>query len=124
MKPLYVVLLQSDARIAERLASALSNTSCTVHHAGSLTELRRLLAQHQSCKVILDIEAASLPELQHLCKQFPHTYVVCTHRLADENMWTAAMNAGASDICASSDIPAIVRSAVGSMSSARSAVAA
>ena len=124
MQPLYVVLLQSDAQIAEKLASAFSNTSCTVHLAGSLMELHRLLAQHECCKVILDMEAASLPEVQHVCKQFPRTSVVCTHRLADEAMWTAAMNAGAVDIYASSDIPAIVRSAVGSVSPVRNVAAA
>jgi hypothetical protein len=36
---------------------------------------------------------------------------VCTHRLADERMWTDALAAGAADCCHSSDVRAIVMAA-------------
>jgi hypothetical protein len=36
---------------------------------------------------------------------------VCTHRVADEEMWAAALNAGASDMCPAFDTKAIVLSA-------------
>jgi len=34
--------------------------------------------------------------------------VVCTHRLADEEIWTNVMNAGASDCCLPSDVNGIM----------------
>ncbi len=123
MQPLYAVILQSDGRIAKSLASALSNYSCSVEVADSLLELRRLVARHRAEIAILDMEVAPLSEVKQLSCEFPQTAIVCTHRLADEDMWTAALTAGAADICASSDVPSIVRSAMGSAASSRAAAA-
>jgi len=33
---------------------------------------------------------------------------VCTHRVADEEMWASALAAGASDMCSSTDVDGIV----------------
>lgn len=71
-----------------------------------------MIAQQRTGVAILDIEAASLAEVQRLTKEFPHSSIVCTHRLADEDMWVAALRAGALDVCASSDVAGIIRSAV------------
>jgi DNA-binding NtrC family response regulator len=112
MQSLDVVLLQGDAKVAESLAAALSHVFGSVQQARTLREFRSLVARQQTGVAILDIEAASLAEVQRLTQEFPHSCIVCTHRLADEGMWIAALQAGALDVCASSDIPGIIRSAV------------
>jgi hypothetical protein len=60
---------------------------------------------------VLDIEASSLAEVERLHGEYPGVSIVCTHRVADEEMWAAALNAGASDMCPSFDTQGILRSA-------------
>jgi len=122
MQPLNVVLLQSDSRVAQSLVSALANTFSSVRQVQSLAELRSSIAKHRAGVAILDMEAASMSDVEHLSREFPKACIVCTHRLADEYMWTAAVNAGAADVCPPSDTRAIVRSAQNA-SIARSAAA-
>jgi len=112
MQPLNVVLLQSDSRVAQSLVSALANTFSSVHQVQSLGELRTSIAKHRAGIAILDMEAASLSDVEHLSREFPKACIVCTHRLADEDMWTAAVNAGAVDVCPPSDTQGIVRTAL------------
>lgn len=112
MQPLNVVLLQSDPGAAQSLASALSNSFRSVQQVHSLGELHTHVARHRTGVVIVDMEAVSIPEVKHLTREFPHTSVVCTHRLADEELWTAAMDAGAADVCPPSDTRGIIRAAL------------
>jgi hypothetical protein len=69
------------------------------------------------------MEAASISDVEHLSREFPKARIICTHRLADDNMWTAALNAGAADICPPSDTRGIVRAALGDAEMKRSAAA-
>lgn len=112
MQPLNVVLLQSDSRVALSLVSALANTFSSVHQVQSLGELRTSIAKHRAGIAIMDMEAASLSDVEHLSREFPKACIVCTHRLADEDMWTAAVNAGAVDVCPPSDTQGILRAAL------------
>ena len=123
MQSLDVVLLLGDAQVAKSLSAALSHVGGSVQQARSLGEFRKIFAQHQPHVAILDIEAASLAEVHDLTQRFPHSCIVCTHRLADEDMWIAALEAGALDICASSDIPGIIRSALTNYATAHAAAA-
>jgi DNA-binding NarL/FixJ family response regulator len=113
MPSLHVVLLQSDSQVAQSLFSALSNSFDSVHLARSLSELRTTIVRHRARIAILDLERASLSDVKGLSRDFPGASIICTHRCADEEMWTAALNAGASDVCPSSDTSGIVRAAVG-----------
>jgi len=113
MPSLHVVLLQSDSGVVQSLVSALTNRFDSVHLACSLSELRNSIARHRAHVVILDLEQTSLSEVRTLCGDFPAACIVCTHRCADEEMWTAALNAGASDVYPSSDTSGIVRAALG-----------
>jgi DNA-binding NarL/FixJ family response regulator len=122
MQSLNIVLLQSDPGAARSLASALSNSFSSVQEVHSLADLRTHIARHRVGVVILDMETVSLPEVKQLTREFPHACVVCTHRLADEEMWTAALDAGAADVCPPSDTSGIVRTALHSV--ARTHVAA
>jgi|SRR5271170_1781379 len=115
----HVVLLQSDSLVRQSLVSALSNSFDSVHLARSLSELRSSIVRHHARIAILDLEQASLSDVKGLSRDFPGAFIVCTHRCADEDMWTAAVNAGAADVCPASDTNGIVRAALGSAGTQR-----
>ena len=123
MQALDVVLLQSDSRVAQSLVSALSGSCASVHQVDSFGELRSSIAKHRAGIAILDMEAASISDVERLSREFPKTCIVCTHRLADEEMWTTAVDAGASDVCPPSDTRSILRAALRNTSSTHSAAA-
>jgi DNA-binding NtrC family response regulator len=123
MQPLNVILLQSDSRIAQSLVSALANTFSSVRQVQSVGELRSSIAKHRAGIAILDMEAASLSDIEHLSREFPKACIVCTHRLADEDMWAAALNAGAADVYPPSDTRGILRTALRNSSATQSAAA-
>jgi DNA-binding NtrC family response regulator len=111
MQALSIVVFQSDPRLAQALAATLSLHYHEVHAADSLDELRIAIRRHRAEVAILDVETSSLSEVQHLHREFPGLSIVCTHRVADEEMWAAALNAGASDMCPAFDTKGIVMSA-------------
>jgi DNA-binding NarL/FixJ family response regulator len=111
MKPLTVVVAQSDPKSAESLAASLHSHFKAVHIARDLEELRRSIAKHRADLLVVDLELASLPQVEQLRKEMPATEVVCTHRLADEELWAGALAAGALDCCHTSDIRSIVLAA-------------
>jgi DNA-binding NtrC family response regulator len=123
MQPLHVVLLQNDSGAAQLIASALANTFTAVRRVQSLGELRSSIAKHCAGVAILDMEAASISDVEHLSREFPTARIVCTHRLADEDMWTAAVNAGAADIFPPSDTRGILRAALQNASLTQTAAA-
>jgi DNA-binding NtrC family response regulator len=123
MQPLNVVLLQSDSRVAQSLVAALANSCSSVRQVESLSELRSNIAKHRAGIAIVDMEAASISDVEHLSREFPKACIVCTHRLADEDMWTAAVSAGAADVCPPSDTRCILRAALRNGSVAHSAAA-
>jgi len=88
-----------------------------------LGELRNSIEKHVAGIAILDMEAASISDVEHLAREFPKARIVCTHRLADEDMWAAALNAGAADVCPPSDTRGILRAALGNTVMNQSAAA-
>lgn len=111
MKPLSVVVAQSSAKVSETLAKSLYNHFRVVTTAGSLSDLMHSIPKHRADVAIVDLELADIRQVEQLVRQFSSTTVVCTHRLADEKMWTDALAAGAADCCNSSDVRAIVLAA-------------
>jgi DNA-binding NarL/FixJ family response regulator len=122
MQPSNVVLLQSDPTVAQKLASSLADSFHRVHVARSLDELRHAAAKHRPFAVILDLESATLGDVESLKREFGGIRVICNHRVADEEMWTQTLNVGADDCCPSSDMRGILSAAV--RNSAQSRVAA
>ena len=118
-----VVLLQGNPEIAQSLAASLLSSFRSVHAVRSLEELRAGILKHRARVVILDMEMAPLPEVERLSHEFPGLSVVCTHRLADEEMWTAALSAGASDICPTYDTHGILTAALHNARPTRSVAA-
>jgi len=111
MQPLNVVLLQSDAGTVRTLSASLSNYFRSVREARSVADVRASVKKRSAQVIILDMEVASLPDVERLSHDFPGVSIVCNHRLADEKMWAATLGAGAVDCCASSDPHSILEAA-------------
>ncbi|HMK22086.1 MAG TPA: hypothetical protein VK466_07105 [Terriglobales bacterium] len=111
MQALTILIFQRDPRLAQALASTLCLHFHSVHVVSSMDELRAVTARFRADVAVLDIEQSSLSEVARLHREFPGLSIVCTHRVADEEMWTAALNAGASDMCPAFDAQGILRSA-------------
>jgi DNA-binding NtrC family response regulator len=111
MQALSIIAFQRDPRLAQALAATLSLHYHSVHAANSIEELRSSIARYRADVAILDIESSCLAEVERLHREFPAVSIVCTHRVADEEMWAAALNAGASDMCPAFDTNGILQSA-------------
>ena len=85
-----VVLLQCDREIQRSLTSALSHSFPFVHQVESVSELRYRIGKYPGGVAIMDMEKASFSDVERLSQDFPAASIVCTHRCADEEMWTAA----------------------------------
>jgi DNA-binding NtrC family response regulator len=107
-----IVVLQRDPALTQSLVSALGSSFHAIHQVGSLGEFRNSIAKHRAAVAILDMETASLSDVERLSREFPAANIVCIHRCADEQMWAAALNAGASDLYPSADTGGIVRAAL------------
>ena len=106
-----IVLLQSDPKIAQTLATLLSNSFHRVHVAASIDELRHAAAKHHPSAIVLDLESAPITEVEALMKEFEGVRVICNHRVPDDEMWTRTLSVGAEDCCPSSDMRAILSAA-------------
>jgi DNA-binding NtrC family response regulator len=111
MQSATVVLLQNDPKTSQSLVKSLCSSFHSIHPVRSLGELRTNIAKHRAQVVILDMELASIEDVERLSREFPGTCIICTHRLADEQMWTAALNAGAADIVSAGDCRGILSAA-------------
>jgi DNA-binding NarL/FixJ family response regulator len=109
-----VVVLEKDPGVARSLAGGLRG-HFSVHVTGSHEELRENVARNHPQAVVLNIEHWRLTEVESLHQDFPHLPIVCTHRVPDEEMWMAALAAGASDVCPTDDIGNVLTSVLRSM---------
>jgi DNA-binding NtrC family response regulator len=115
-----VVVLEKDPGVARSLAGGLRG-HFSVHVAGSHEELRDNVARNRPEAVVLNIEHWHLTDVESLHRDFPQIPIVCTHRVPDEEMWMAALSAGASDVCQTDDVGNVLTSVLRSMT--RSAAA-
>jgi DNA-binding NtrC family response regulator len=111
MQSVSVVLLQKDPKTSQSLMKSLCSSFHSIYPVRSLGELRTNIARHRAQVVVLDMELASIDDVERLSREFPGTCIICTHRLADEEMWTAALNAGAADIVSAGDCRGILNAA-------------
>lgn len=123
MKPVNVVVASNDPIAASRLAASLNQHFRSVAVARSLQEARAAITKNRAQLAVVDLETLGLPEVQQLCREFRHVRVICTHRLADEEMWAAALAAGAIDCCYDADVPSIVQAVNRNMARAHSSAA-
>lgn len=118
-----VVVLERDPKVAQHLACGLSPHFQTIHLVESRDELREKLARVDPKALVLDIEFEKLADVQNLRRDFPQLPIVCTHRIPDEEMWMAALDAGANDVCPANDVENVLMSVLRSMASAQGAAA-
>jgi DNA-binding response OmpR family regulator len=116
-----VIVFETDPRVAQTLAGKLSTHFHAVHLTHSGDELRRRVASNHPEAVVLDMEASRLTDVRSLHRDFPLLPIVCTHRLPDEELWIAALEAGASDVCQSNDAQNVVTSVLRSVAVAKAA---
>jgi DNA-binding NarL/FixJ family response regulator len=99
MKTLCVVLYQNDPGTAQTLGVSLSQHFDSVHLARSYEEVFLAVTRQRADVLVLDLETSGAGEVERLHHEFPSLCIVGTHRLADDELWTDAVNHGASDIC-------------------------
>lgn len=108
MLPMSVIVAQGDARCAQSMAAFLHGHFQKVSVASSLEELRRGIAKQRADIAIVDLELIEVNDVEELHHEFPPTCIICTHRLADEELWTASLAAGAEDCCLPDDVRGIL----------------
>jgi DNA-binding response OmpR family regulator len=96
----HVLIVESDSRVARSLSSRFHS----IHLSRSGKELRDRVTNNPPEAVILDLEQSHLSDVQSLHQEFPLLPIVCTHRIPDEELWVAALDAGASDVCSPDDV--------------------
>ncbi len=114
-----VVVLESDPQVAQSLAGGLSSHFNSVLLTRSEDELRERIARNRPEVVILDMESSRLTDVRNLHRDFPTLPIVCTHRLPDDELWIAALEAGASDVCPADDVPKVLNSVLRNVAMAR-----
>ena len=95
MRPLNAVIAQSSAKAIEQLIKPLNQHFRSVYTAHDLQELRAFIAGHHADVAIVDLELITMEQLRQLATEFAGATIICTHRLADERLWTDALEAGA-----------------------------
>ncbi len=120
MRSLNVVVASHDSQTAMQLAASLNQHFHSVSVANSLEEMRRAIPKHRAQLAIVDLELASLTDVEQLSHEFGHTSIVCTHRIPDEEMWASALAAGAIDCCQNADASGIVQAVTRNVRLARS----
>src|ERR1700750_593853 len=110
MAPKNVVLYQEDAAAAEKLAVTLSQYFPSIHLTRNRKEIRPALAQYHAEVLVLDVETSEDRELELLIRASPVLYIVWTHRLANDELWTDALSQGAHDMCVPWNTEDVVRS--------------
>jgi len=108
MLPMTVIVAQSNARCAESMAAFLHAHFDSVLVASSLEELRREVPRHRADVAIVDLELIDVNDVEELHGEFPSTCIICTHRLANEEVWTASLAAGAEDCYLPDDVRGIL----------------
>jgi DNA-binding NtrC family response regulator len=104
-----ILIAHRDRGTAQALATALHARFPSVRMAGSLQELEAAIPKYKADAVVCDLETVDLDSVNRLAKG-THIIVICTHRVPDEAMWIASLEAGATDCCAASDPNSIVSS--------------
>ena len=117
-----VVVLEKDLKLARHIAGGL-RSYFSVLIALSGDELRENVARNHPEAVILDIENWRLTDVERLHRDFPEMPIVCTHRIPDDELWTAALTAGACDVCPADDVQVVLTSVLRNLAAQTVAVA-
>jgi len=114
-----VVLLERDPKVAQFLAGGLRSHFKVVYVTHSRDEVRENVSRNHAEALVLDIDYGRLADVETLHHDFPKLPIVCTHRIPDEELWMAALEAGASDVCADDDLHNVLTSVLRNVELAR-----
>jgi DNA-binding NarL/FixJ family response regulator len=117
-----IVVLEKDTAVAGFLAGGL-RSHFSVHVTADRGELPDNIARNHPSVLVMNIEHWRLNEVENLHREFPDLPIVCTHRVPDEEMWMAALEAGASDVCPSDDVNHLLSSVLRTLALSQSAAA-
>jgi DNA-binding response OmpR family regulator len=99
-----VAVFEKDPKLAKFLAGGLRPHFKSVFLIESREKLRDGVTQSQPQALVLDLESGRLTDVTSLHRDFPDLTIVCTHRIPDEELWMAALEAGATDVCPADDL--------------------
>ena len=105
-----LVVFHNDLRTASSLASGLATHFGAVNLVQDFEELGTTVRREGVDVLVLDVERIGssgavearrrcLNAIAELHREFPALCIVATHRLADDTLWTEALNEGAADVC-------------------------
>jgi DNA-binding NarL/FixJ family response regulator len=118
-----IVVVESNPQLAQSLVGGLASYFPMVDLARSGEELRKRVAQSRPQAVVLDMEDSRLSDVRNLHRDFPSLPIVCTHRVPDEELWIAALEAGASDVCPADDVQHVLSSVLRNVAMANATAA-
>ena len=104
MQRLNVIVAQRDATSATQIALALHDHCRTVYLANTPEQIRRAVPKQRADVIVVDLEMVGLEEIERLHREYGNLAIVATHRVADEEMWTQSLQAGAVDCCYPQDV--------------------
>jgi DNA-binding NarL/FixJ family response regulator len=114
-----VVVVESDSRVVKSLSSQFHS----VHLTRPGEELRERVTKNRPEAVILDMEQSRLSDVRNLRHDFPSLPIVCTHRIPDEELWIAALEAGANDLCSTEDVQSVLAAVLRNTAAVKTAAA-
>lgn len=117
-----VLVLEKDPKVAGLLAGGL-RSHFSVQLVQSREELREHVVKDRPEALVFDLEHWRLGDVENVHRDFPSLPIVCTHRVPDEEMWMAALDVGASDVCAADDVQNLLTSVLRSVAISRTAAA-
>ena len=106
-----ILIAQNDRFIANRVAHGLAAHFPRVAVVENVADPSTVKQFHRARVAVLDLELFTVDSVKAIALQFCNLIIVCTHRSPDEQMWIAALNAGAVEVCHPSDIQSILRAA-------------
>lgn len=122
MLSLSLLVVGNNPRALSELTSALAREFEKVKAAFSLEQADAIVRKAAPDAVVADLEMLRPQDLLRLTRELALP-VICTHRVPDEEMWTAALAAGALDVCSGSDAREIVAAIIRHIVSRRSVAA-
>ncbi len=108
MQSFTIVLAEKDPGVARALGTSLDTHFRAVKIVHSFDELKSAIPRTRADAIIVDLETIPLNHVADLNRDF-NLPVVCIHRVPDDRLWTAALEAGAVDVCRDYDVAAMVR---------------
>lgn len=109
MRPISIVFAHRNPALSDSVVRSIQQQFGNVATVRSKDEVRSTIARLRAQLAVVDLELINFSELGELCREFPATAFVCTHRLADDTMWSQSLAMGAVDCCLPGDLPNILR---------------